>query len=301
MTNSQTNEHTNSRESQAASLPVTTYTPETGLRHPKHILVGLWRDIFSHQARDLAWRMFLRSLASQYRQTLLGYFWLFFPPLVNAGIFIFLNSQKILEVQETIVPYAVFTLVGNLLWQSMLQCLKSPLSAIQAEKSMLTKLNFSREALLSAGLMKGMFSGIIPLLIIPVILLIARVEPSTWMFMAPVGVLAFMLLGFSIGVFLTPIGLLYKDIGQAIPLVARFWMFLSPVVYAVPKEGLGRKLLLLNPATPLLENARNWMVGLPAEFPGVFVAYIVACLVLLFMGLVIFRLAMPIIVERMSA
>jgi len=173
--------------------------------------------------------------------------------------------------------------------------------SVQKEKSMLTKLNFSRESLLAAGFMEGIFTGLIPLVIVPVILLVAGVGFTGWMLMAPVGVLGFMLLGFSIGVFLTPVGLLYHDIGQAIPIVARFWLFLSPVVYAIPESGWARKLLLINPATPLLENARNWIVGLPAEFPLVFVAYTGASLVLLFVGLVIYRLAMPIVVERMSA
>ncbi len=285
----------------AEDLPLTVYAPGRGSRDFGVVVRGLFNDIFGHQSRDLAWRMFIRNVASQYRQTLFGYFWLFFPPLINSGIFIFLHSQKVMQVTDTIIPYAVFTLIGNLLWQSMLQCLRAPLASIEKDRAMITKLNFPREAMLSGAFLEGAFTGLIPLVAIPLILLFSPVNLTAWMFLIPVGVLMFMLLGFAIGVFLTPLGLLYRDVGQAIPIAARFWMFLSPVVYAIPEEGMARNLLLINPATVLLENARNWIVGLPPEFSGLFILYGAMSVVLLFVGLVIFRLAMPIVVERLSA
>ena len=85
------------------------YSPDTGLRHPGALLGDLWSGLFAKQSRHLAWRLFRRNLAGQFRQSLLGYFWLFFPPLMNSG-FIFLNGQGMIEVKDTPIPYPVFTL-----------------------------------------------------------------------------------------------------------------------------------------------------------------------------------------------
>ncbi len=283
-------------------LSRTVYTPDTGLKDPRALFAGIWLDTFSPQSRELAWRLTVRSLAGQFRQSLLGYFWLFFPPLLNSVIFIFLNGQGILTMEATAIPYAVFVLLGNLLWQSFMQGMMSPLKAVQRELGILTKLNISREAVLLSGFYEMLITAAIPFAALPVILLVFRIPPAWGMLLAPIGFLGFVLFGFMIGVWLTPIGTLYKDIGQAIPILMRFMMFVTPVVYPLPKSpGFARTLLLLNPTTPFIETARNWMTGQPTELVGWFLVLSSLSLVLLFAGLVVYRLAMPIIIERMSA
>jgi len=283
-------------------LSRTVYTPDTGLKDPRALFAGIWQDTFSAQSRELAWRLTVRSLAGQFRQSLLGYFWLFFPPLLNSIIFIFLNRQGILKMEATVVPYAVFVLIGNLLWQSFMLSMQSPIRSVQREMGILTKLNISREAVLLSGFFEMLITSAIPFLALPLILLVFRVPVEWGILLAPVGFLGFVLFGFAIGVWLTPIGTLYKDIGQAIPILMRFAMFVTPVVYPLPKApGLGRTLLLLNPTTPFIETARSWMTGQPADLVGWFFVLSALSLVLLFAGLVVYRLAMPIIIERMSA
>jgi len=60
-------------------LPLTIYTPESQLRHPRQLLRAMFHDLKA--SRELAWRLFGRNISSQYRQSMLGYFWAFLPPL----------------------------------------------------------------------------------------------------------------------------------------------------------------------------------------------------------------------------
>lgn len=288
-------------------LPVVVYTPDTGLRHPVELIKGMWDDTFCHQSRSLAWRLFVRDMSAQFRQSLLGYFWLFFPPLLNSAVFIFLNSRGIVKIPDTGVPYPLFVVLGNLLWQGLIMLMQAPIQGISREKSLLTKLNFSREALLVRSFLEGAATAMIPMLAIPLFLCAFRNSIDTSLFthrllLAPLGLLGLFVFAFAIGVFLTPIGTLYTDIGHGIPVIARFWMFVTPVIYALPKEpGLSRTLLILNPATPFIETTRDWMLGQPADLFPLFLVYSLLSAVLLFVSLIIYRLAMPIIVERMSA
>jgi lipopolysaccharide transport system permease protein len=73
------------------------------------------------------------------------------------------------------------------------------------------------------------------------------------------------------------------------------------VVFAMPKEGLSAKVFQLNPLTPLILTARDWLTGLTPEYLGYFVAVNVAAILLSFMFWVVFRLAMPILIERMGS
>jgi len=267
----------------------------------------MWHDAFCHQSRDLAWRLFVRNISAQFRQSLLGYFWLFFPPLVNSAVFIFLNSQGIVNIPDTGVPYPVFVLLGNLLWQGLIMLMQAPIQGINREKGLLTKLNFSREALLVGSFLEGAAMATIPLIAVPVILIVFSPSINSPLFtvyslLAPLGILGLFMFAFAIGVFLTPIGALYQDIGRAIPVVARFWMFVTPVVYALPKDpGLSRTLLTLNPATPFIETTRDLILGQSPDLLPLFTLYTLLSTLLLLFGLIVYRLAMPIIVERMSA
>jgi lipopolysaccharide transport system permease protein len=104
-------------------------------------------------SRELAWRLFVRGTpAALYRQLFLGYLWAFLPPIVTTLTFIFLNSQSILSVEKTSVPYPAFVMIGMLLWQVFFDSLNSPLKAVTNSKAMLAKIHFPREALVLSGL-----------------------------------------------------------------------------------------------------------------------------------------------------
>jgi lipopolysaccharide transport system permease protein len=94
---------------------VTVYTPASPLRNPGRLLREMWRDLVG--SRELAWRLFVRDTSAQYRQSILGYIWVFIPPLVASLPFIYLNSQGVVRIGDTPVPYAAFAIIGTTIWQ----------------------------------------------------------------------------------------------------------------------------------------------------------------------------------------
>ena len=107
-----------------SDVPVTVYTPESPLRHPGRMLAAMFRDLLA--CRELAWRLFVRDVNAQYRQTFLGYIWAFLPPMVASATFIFLNSQGIVKIATPGVPYAAFAMMGTLLWQVFVDSVQNP-------------------------------------------------------------------------------------------------------------------------------------------------------------------------------
>jgi lipopolysaccharide transport system permease protein len=78
-------------------------------------------------------------------------------------------------------------------------------------------------------------------------------------------------------------------------------MYLTPVVFAMPKEGAAALIFSLNPLSPIILTARDWLTGVPADYLlGFFIVNLLA-LLLLGVVLIVYRLAMPILIERMSA
>lgn len=282
----------------SSELPVTVYTPESGLGHPGKLISGVFAGLW--QGRELAWRLFLRDLSAQYRQTYLGYFWAAFPPLVTSLTFIFLNSQGITRIDSGGMPYAAFAMIGTLLWQVFVDALASPSQSLQAAKAMLTKINFPREAVLLGGLAMVLFNFLVRLVLLAGVMAWFRIPIGPEILLFPLAMAGLLLTGFSLGLAITPLAALYGDIGRAIPIVGGFWMLLTPVVYPARTEGLAGWLATWNPVSPLIVMARECLTAQPLTMamPALMVAVAAGLLGLL--GLVAFRLAMPHLIARMG-
>ena len=131
-------------------LPYTIYTPQSPLRHPRRMASQMARDLVN--SRELAWRLFIRDVSAQYRASMLGYLWVFIPPLVASLPFIYLNAQGVVRIGATPIPYAAYAVVGTTIWQVFVDALNAPLRAVMQARSMLTRINLPREAILLSAL-----------------------------------------------------------------------------------------------------------------------------------------------------
>jgi lipopolysaccharide transport system permease protein len=115
------------------------------------------------------------------------------------------------------------------------------------------------------------------------------------------GILSLILVGTALGLLITPVGVLYTDIGKSLPLLMQFLMYLTPVVFPIPKGGLAAIIYNLNPLTPLIVNSRNWLTGSSAPYISYFFMVNGLVFFLLVAVWIVYRAAMPILIERMSA
>ena len=281
-----------------APLVERVYSPEPLLQHPWKMLQAIAGDVWA--GRELAWRLFMRDLKAQYRQTVLGYVWAFLPPLVASLTFIFLQSQGITNITGTGVSYAAFAMMGTLLWQVFVDSMQSPLQSFGAAKSMLVKINFPREAVLVGGLYMVIFNALIRLLLVIAVMVWWKVPVDQTVLFFPVAMAALMAAGFAIGLALLPVSSLYGDVSRVIPIVSGFWMLLTPVVYPPRTEGLAGWLATWNPVSPLIITARETLTAQPLSMLGPFFIVFACSLVVIFLGLVGFRIAMPHLIARMG-
>jgi len=279
-------------------LSVRIYTAQRRLGHPGVLLADLLRDLKA--GRELAWRLFLRDLSAQYRQTALGYVWVFLPPLAASLTFIFLNAQGIVRIEGTVLPYPAFAMIGTLLWQVFVDALASPSQSLLAAKPMLAKINFPREAILMGGLAMVVFNFLVRLVLVAAVMIWWRIPVGPGLLVFPFAMLGLLITGFAFGLLLAPVGALYGDVVKGIPLLAQFWMLLTPVVYPPRTEGLAGVLATWNPVAPALETAREALTAQPFSTMIPFLVVSLIALVIATAGLITFRLAMPHLIARMG-
>ena len=277
---------------------ITVYTPESPLRHPSRFVRESVADLLA--SRELAWRLFIRDLSAQYRSSVLGYFWVFIPPLMASLPFIYLNWAGVLTVGDTRIPYPAYAIVGTIIWQTFTDALNSPIKSVTAARSILNRLNFPREAILLSASMQVGFSFLVRLVLLVAVFFVFGLAPATTAPLFPLGMLSVALTGFMIGVMLIPIGLLYGDVQHALPIASTFLMILTPVLYPVPTSGVAATVASVNPLTPLVTTTRDWLLIGAAPHAGGLLIVSLATVALLLLGWISYRLALPHVIARLG-
>lgn len=275
------------------------YTSESRIRYPLLLFKEMWQDLLA--SRELAWRLLVRDVSAQYRQSLLGIAWAFVPPIITALGLVLARNTGVVNIGETDLPYPAYVMFGMTLWQTFVDAMNGPLNAVGGAKPMLARINFPREALILSKLGEVFFHFSIKLILILGLFIWFQIPVSWSVLLAPVALIHLVMLGTAIGLFLVPVGALYGDISKILAVIITPWLLLTPVIYPVPKGGWFGLIVNLNPVTPLLVTTRELATtGVVSNPTGFWLASSVA-LVGLLMGWIMYKLAMPYVVERMSS
>ncbi|WP_289020805.1 ABC transporter permease [Desulfobacter postgatei] len=287
------------KQNHEAKFETITYSAESKLNNPVKLFKAMLHDLM--KSKELAWRLFVRDVSARYRQSIFGILWAFLPAIASGLVFIILQSKKVVNFGTTDIPYPVFVLVGTTLWQVFVDSLIFPLKTVTASKAMLAKINFPREALILSSFYDIVLNALIKFLVILGIFFIFKVPLTPGFIPGVFAILMLILLGLSLGLLLTPLGLLYTDVSMGLTFVTQFWFFVTPVVYPPPQRFPYSLISILNPVSPILSTVRDLLTkgGSDQMIPFMIVG-VLSCIVFLFAWLV-YRLALPIIIERMSA
>lgn len=277
----------------------TLYTPESYLRQPKKLLRDMGEDLW--RSRELAWRLLIRDLSSQYRQSFLGVFWAFVPPIVTAVGLTLANNAQVLNIGQTDIPYPAYVIFSMTLWQTFAESVSGPIQAVDSAKPMLVRINFPREAIILSQLGQVGFNFLIKLILIIGLFSWFRIPVAWTVLLTPVALIHLICLGTCVGLFLAPIGALYQDISKGLTVALGLWFFLTPVIFPIPQIGSFATLVHLNPVTPLLVTIRELATtGILSNPVGFWIASGLAVGGLI-LGWLFYRLALPFAIERMSA
>lgn len=282
-----------------AGVVTRVYTPESPIRTPRAFLRTILAD--ARAVRTLAWRLFVRDVSAQYRQTAIGYLWAALPAVFSALVWVLLQSVGVLSVNTGKIPYIAYVLAGTMFWQLFLDALNAPLTQLNMNRSMLNRVSFPTEAIFASGAAQVLFSFAIKIVVLAVVLA-ASGAPVKWT--APLALLpafALLLLGTALGIVLTPAGMLFQDVQQGMNTIVAPLMFLTPVIYSVGQAGVLGKYMRFNPLTPMFQVMREFLFGGVGPYVAELAIVSGVTIVLALAGWLVYRLSLPIVVERIEA
>lgn len=252
-------------------------------------------------SNNLGYRLATRNIRARYRQSFLGIFWLFLPPIATSFIWIFLNKTRVVTFADTGSNYAVFVIIGTTMWQVFAGSLLAPIQGVNSAKSILTKINFPREAILFSSFYEVVLNSLVGLGIVTITLVISGTFSfTTYLHLLP-AFLTLIVIGIMCGLFLLPFTLLFQDIQFALPMLLTFAMYLTPVVYPRPVFSGVDWLFNYNPVGIIIQTARKAVLAESFSVPWNVLVISGGSILLLIAGVVIFKILMEIVIERMGS
>ena len=223
------------------------------------MLTSLWRN------RQLIKTLTRRDIASRYRGSFLGMLWSFFNPLFMLAVYTFVFSVVFKARWQTggdsKSEFALVLFAGLSVFNIFSECINRAPSLIPINTNYVKKVIFLLEILPLVSLGNALFHAAISFTVWFAACLLLRGLPPVTFPLLPVLLLplVFMIMGLSW--FLASLGVYLRDISQIISVVTTALLFLTPIFYsAASLPPTYQKIILFNPLTSIIEQARGVML-----------------------------------------
>lgn len=253
----------------------------------------LWtdcREMLTEQAqyRELLYEMTRRDLLIRYKQTIMGFGWAIFMPLVNTAVFsvIFTRVAPI----ETDVPYPLFAYCGLLTWNFSASALRTAVSSLTSNAGLVTKIYFPREIFPFSAMLVGLVDLAVGSSVLIALMAWYRVVPSKYIVFLPVVLAVHVMFTAAVALFVAMANLFYRDVKYIFEVAITLWMFATSVLYPVRTMG-GRlgAVLKLNPMTAIIDAYRDIIFGRHTPDWASLAAAGIVSMVALFVAWVVFH------------
>ncbi|WP_162053494.1 ABC transporter permease [Pontibacter pamirensis] len=245
--------------------------------------------------RHLLASLVKRDFLLKYQQTVLGPFWILFPPLMTLVTYL-LVFDKIVGVSTGELPPVLFYFSGIVLWNFFSSGFAGTATTFRDNSQIFSKVYFPRLVMPLSVMSRNFFDFLIQLALL--LLMMA----FYWLFLDwsvsfdlgllwfPISVLTVGGIALGMGLVFSVLTAKYRDMAYLISLGVRLLMFITPVIYpleAVPEDV--RWLAVLNPLTPLFEVFRLSLLGEGTVSPYLLGYSVLFMVVLMVVSLLLFN------------
>jgi lipopolysaccharide transport system permease protein len=226
------------------------------------MLIQLLRERYNY--RHLIWILAWVDFKQRYKNSVLGYFWSLLEPLMMLGILylIFSNLMKF-----PVEYYALFLLMGLIMWNFFSRATTSSLAVIRFKPSMIKKVYFPRDILTISACTTAFLMSLFESIVFVVFMAIFQIPLSLYILYLPCIIFLYYILTLGVSLGLAALNVFYQDIQYIWAVVLQIGFFATPVMYplSVFPENL-QHLLSYNPLAQIIFLARD--VTLYAKAPN---------------------------------
>ena len=254
-------------------------------------LMELWRY------RELIYFLIWRDIKVRYKQTALGAAWAIIQPFFTMIVFTIFFG-RLAKVPSDNVPYPICSYTALLPWGLFTKALSDAGRSMIANRAMITKVYFPRLSIPLASVLSGLVDFSIAFVVLIGMMFYYHYTPGNdfqFAFTAatltlPLFVLLALGTALGVGLWLSALNVLYRDINYILPFLTQFWLFVTPIAY--PASMIPEKWQLLyaiNPMTGVVEGFRWALLGTTSAPGPMLLVSTTISVVVLISGLFYFR------------
>lgn len=239
--------------------------------------------------RELLYFFVWRDIKVRYKQTFIGAAWAVLQPFLSMLVFS-LFFGRLAKLPTNGSPYPIFYYCALLPWSYFAGALQNATNIVVEQQRLITKIYFPRLVLPISAVLSGLVDFGIAFCVLVALMFHYRIMPGSAVLLLPGFLLLAVLTALGLGLWLSALNAIYRDVRYVVPFLIQFWMFVSPVAYStslVPERW--RWLYGLNPMAGVIEGFR-WALTGQGLAPGpLFSASVCGVLLVLLGGLFYFR------------
>ncbi|HVB86049.1 MAG TPA: ABC transporter permease [Candidatus Dormibacteraeota bacterium] len=251
-----------------ATKPLVVQPPVLRIEPPSRWWVLPFGELWAY--RELLYFFVWRDIKVRYKQTAIGAAWAVLQPLLTMAVF-WLFLGKLAKLPSNGLPYPVFYFSGLVPWTYFAYSLNAATNTVVSNQFLLTKVYFPRLILPFSAVLSGLVDFSIGFVLLICILLGYHIVPGVSILWLPVLLLLAICTALGVGLWLSALNALYRDVRYVIQFVVQFWMFASPVMYpsTLVSERYPRLAWLygLNPMAGVIDGFR-WALTGRGQAPG---------------------------------
>ncbi len=192
---------------------------------------GLVANLVRHH--ELLRHLMIRNLRAQYKQSVLGYAWIFFNPIAQLGIMSFIFTTAVHTRSQGSTAFPLFLFIGLLPWIFFSNAVSAATESIANGSNLNTAVYFPRELVVLAAVLVRMVDLLAGALILAV-LMVATSQPLGWT-AAWLPFLLMLHVLFIVGLALpvAALNLFFRDVRYLVSTALHLWFFMTPIFYSV--------------------------------------------------------------------
>src|SRR5256886_1291026 len=213
----------------SATLPLHAGASATVRIEPPRGLFELrLREVWAY--RELLYFFVWRDVKIRYKQTAIGVLWVVLQPVLTMLAFT-LFFGRLAKLPSEGVPYPVFYFAALVPWTYFSYALQMTTNVVVDNQQLITTVDFPRLILPISAALSGLVDFAIGFVVLAIFTVGYGIRPTLAVLWLPALLALAFFTALGVGLWLSALNALYRDVRYVIPFLIQFWMFASPVAY----------------------------------------------------------------------
>ncbi|HUN64345.1 MAG TPA: ABC transporter permease [Candidatus Sulfotelmatobacter sp.] len=239
--------------------------------------------------RELLYFFVWRDVKIRYKQTAIGVLWVVLQPVLTMLVAT-LFFGRLAKLPSGGLPYSVFVFAAVVPWMYFSGALLNATNIVVDNQRVITKVFFPRLILPFSAVLSGLVDFAIGFCVLLIYIAVYGIRPTLAVLTLPFFLLLAILTALGVGLWLSALNALYRDVRYLMPFLIQFWTLASPVYYSsamVPQRY--RWIYGLNPIAGVIDGFRWALTGTGHAPGGVILASTAMVCLTVFGGLIFFN------------